>query len=465
LDRGEEMLYLGKRILLIGLARSGMAAAVALHKRGAVLTAYDVKTRENIEPEVLQLEEMGISVFAGVNPPISRQSLDMIVVSPGVSLEIVPIQEAYKLGIPVIGELELAYRLKSERVEMYAATGTNGKTTTTALLHDILEKDGRHAAAGGNIGVALCSLVDEMETGVIAVEVSSFQLQTVEYFRPHICAVLNITPDHLDRHKTMEEYIRTKSKIFSQQTPDDYLILNYEDERVREFNSLTKSKVVYFSTERILSEGVFVDEQSICVTWNGKKELLAPLSDILLRGKHNLENIMGAVAMAYMAGVSGAVIRQSLSSFKGVRHRLEEVAQHNGVLYINDSKGTNPDSTIKALESFDQPIVLIAGGRAKGGDYSMVARLIASKVRELVLVGEAKELLKSAVMDYSFRNIHEVEEFNSAVYTASELAHPGDVVLLSPACASWDMFPSYEHRGDLFCELVARIIAGDKLEG
>jgi len=459
------MFYLGKRILLIGLARSGTAAAAALHKRGAVLSAYDVKSREAIESEVKYLEELGVVVFAGEYPPLSTLNLDMVVVSPGVSLDIVPIQEAYKLGIPVIGELELAYRLKSDGVEMYAITGTNGKTTTTALLHDILEKDGYNAAAGGNIGVALCSLVDEMEAGVIAVEVSSFQLQTIEQFRPHICAVLNITPDHLDRHKTMEEYVRTKSKIFGQQTPDDYLILNYEDELVREFRSLTKSKVVYFSAERILEEGLYVENNSIYIAWNGKKELLVPLQDILLRGKHNLENTLGAVAMAYMAGVSGAAIRQSLSTFKGVRHRLEEVALHKGVLYINDSKGTNPDSTIKAIESFDQPIVLIAGGRAKGGDYSTVARLIAGKVKELVLVGEAKELLKSAVMDYSFKNIYEVEDFDSAVYKASELASPGDVVLLSPACASWDMFKSYEHRGDLFCELVARIIAGDKREG
>jgi UDP-N-acetylmuramoylalanine--D-glutamate ligase len=263
----------------------------------------------------------------------------------------------------------------------------------------------------------------------------------------------------------MEEYVRTKSNIFKQQTCDDYLILNYEDDLVREFSSLAKSKVVYFSAGQTLSEGVFVDEKAIYINWNGQRELLAPLHDILLRGKHNLENILGAVAMAYIAGVSGSVISRSLNTFKGVRHRLEEVALHKGVLYVNDSKGTNPDSTIKALESFDQPIVLIAGGRAKGGDYSKVARLIASKVRELVLVGEAKELLKSAVMDYSFRNIHEVEDFDSAVYKASELAKAGNVVLLSPACASWDMFPSYEHRGDLFCELVARIIASDHREG
>ncbi len=457
-------MYREKRILLVGLARSGMAAAAALHKRGAQLSAYDAKARDKIKAAIEQLEAMGVVVYAGENPPLSTMNLDLVVVSPGVPLDIVPLQEAYRLGIPVIGELELAYRLKSDEVEMYAVTGTNGKTTTTALLHDIMQKAGRTTAAGGNIGVALCSLVDDMKAGVIAVEVSSFQLQTVEQFRPHICAVLNITPDHLDRHKTIEAYTRTKSNIFRQQTPDDYLILNYEDERVRAFKNLARSRVVYFSTERALEEGLFIENDAIYIAWDGKKELLVPLGEILLRGKHNLENILGAVAMAYMGGVKAEAIRRSLRTFKGVRHRLEEVALHNGVLYINDSKGTNPDSTIKALESFEQPIVLIAGGRPKGGNFSTVAGLIARKVKELVLVGEARELLKSAVMDYSYRNIHEVGDFAAAVYKASELAVPGDVVLLSPACASWDMFESYEHRGDLFCELVERIVADNKCQ-
>jgi UDP-N-acetylmuramoylalanine--D-glutamate ligase len=452
------MSFAGKRILVIGLARSGLAALAVLQKRGAVLTAYDRKDRQQIAAEINTLEKLGITVYAGVNPPLADLKLDMIVVSPGVPLEITPIQEAYTMGIPVIGELELAYRIKSSGVEMYAVTGTNGKTTTTAILHDMLHKDGRNSAAGGNIGVALCNLVDAMEAGVIAVEVSSFQLETTMTFKPHICGILNITPDHLDRHKTMDEYIRIKSKIFSQQTGNDYLVLNYEDDRVRELRDGARSQVVYFSTDRILSEGVFVNQDSIYISREGKTERVASLDDILLRGRHNLENILCAVAMAHMAGVNGEVIRASLCTFKGVRHRLEEVAQHQGVLYINDSKGTNPDSTIKALESFDQPIVLIAGGRAKGGSYAEVARLMAAKVKELVLVGEAKDLIRAAVLDYGFRNIHEADDFPSAVCMASQLAQPGDVVLLSPACASWDMFPSYEHRGDLFCELVTAII-------
>ncbi len=455
------MCFSGKRILVVGLARSGMAAIDALHKRGAILTAYDAKASEQLETEIKKLKDMGVAVYMGVNPPLSGESLDMLVVSPGVPLGIALIQEAYTLGIPVIGELELAYRIKSEQVEMFAITGTNGKTTTTALLQDIMERDGRKSAAGGNIGVALCSLVDEMDSGVIIAEVSSFQLETAVTFRPHICGILNITPDHIDRHKNIEEYTRIKSKLFGQQEAGDFLILNYEDERVRGYNCLAKSQLIYYSTEQILPEGVFVENNFIFIARDGKKDPIASLDNTLLRGKHNLENILCAVAMAWVAGVNGEVIEESLNTFKAVRHRLEEVALHRGVLYVNDSKGTNPDSTIKALEAFEQPIVLIAGGRAKGGSYDEVARLMAARIKGLVLLGEAKDLLKSAVMDYGFKNIYEVDDFPSAVYKASQMADPGDVVLLSPACASWDMFPSYEHRGDLFCELVGKIIARD----
>ena len=459
------MPFTGKRVLIIGLARSGMAAVLALHQRGAILSAYDAKDSSEIELEIKNLIDLGVPVFAGVDPPLAGQNWDMIVVSPGVPQDTELIKKAYTLGIPVIGELELAYQIKSDRVEMYAITGTNGKTTSTALLHYILEQDGRKTAMGGNIGTALCGLVDKMPSGEIVVEVSSFQLETTATFKPHIAAVLNITPDHLDRHKTMEAYVKTKSRICSRQNSDDYLILNYEDERVRRFNEMTAAQIRYFSAERTLDEGIFIDNNCIFMVENGKRQKVAPLDDVLLRGKHNLENILCAVAMAWIAGVREEVIQKSLTTFNGVRHRLEPVAQHRGVLYINDSKGTNPDSTIKALESFDEPIVLIAGGRAKGGDYSTVARLMANKVKDLVLLGEAKELIKTAVMDYGFQNIHEVEDLVSAVTKASELAEAGDVVLLSPACASWDMFPSYEHRGDLFCEQVAKIIERDnKLE-
>lgn len=451
------MLFKDQNIMVIGLARSGLAAIKVLAKRGARLTAYDAKSEAELENEIAPLQAMGVSVFAGTYPPIS-QAIDLLVVSPGVPLEIEPIQAAIKLGIKVISELELAFLLKSDQLEMLAVTGTNGKTTTTTLLEQILCEEGRHAVAGGNIGVALCELVDQMQEGYISVEASSFQLETTSSFRPHVAGILNITPDHLDRHKTMASYMAAKSKIFAQQTDEDYLVLNYEDQLVRQMASLAPSQIIYFSTDRQLEEGVFVSRQSIQIKWRGEDFTLMPVAEIRLRGKHNLENILCAVAMAWIDGVSPSHIAIVLRNFAGVRHRLEEVACHNEILYINDSKGTNPDATIKALCAFDRPVVLIAGGRPKGGSYQEVAAVISQRVKALVLLGEAKELIKSAVMETGYRNIYEVEDFPAAVYKAHQLAEPGDVVLLSPACASWDMFPSYEHRGDLFCELITSIV-------
>lgn len=449
--------FAGKRILVVGLARSGMAAIKALHKRGAILTAYDAKTVSALKNEIELLQELGVVIFAAAYPPISK-TLDMLVVSPGVPLDIELVQTAYREGIEVISELELAYLLKSPRLEFLAVTGTNGKTTTTTLLEQILRADGRKAVAGGNIGIALCTQVEEMNEGYISVEASSFQLESSHRFKPHVAGILNITPDHLDRHKTMEGYIKAKSKIFAFQDNTDFLILNYEDQELRELASKAASRVVFFSTERELPEGFYISEQSIQINWEGNRQQLLPLKDIRLRGKHNLENILCVVAMAWVEGVNEQSITSVLRSFGGVRHRLEEVAKHNNILYVNDSKGTNPDSTIKALEAFDHPIVLIAGGRPKGGSYAALAQVISQRVKELVLLGEAKDLIKASVMEFGYKNIHEVEDFPAAVFKAQALAEPGDVVLLSPACASWDMFPSYEHRGDLFCELVASII-------
>jgi len=450
------MSFKGKRVLVIGMARSGLAAAAALTKRGAVLSAYDAKDRRAIHIEAERLEDMGITVYAGIYP--SGQDWDLVVVSPGVPLDSEIVRLVRAGGAPLIGELELAFQLKSEDVEMYAVTGTNGKTTTTALLHHMLEQDGRTTAVGGNIGTALCSIVDDMQNGELVVEVSSFQLETIKNFKPHIAGILNITPDHLDRHKSLENYARIKGRVFSRQDSRDYLVLNYEDEMVRAYGHAAASRVVYFSAERILEEGFCIDGDGIYRVETGGRRLVVPLEGIVLRGRHNLENILCATAMAWSAGVREESLGQSLRSFTGVRHRLEQVASHQGILYINDSKGTNPDSTVKALQAFDEPIVLIAGGRAKGGDYSEVARLMASRIKALVLLGEAREMIKSAVISQGFTNIYEVDDLVCAVQKASQLADAGDVVLLSPACASWDMFASYEHRGDLFCKEVANLI-------
>jgi len=451
---GKELDFKDKKVLVVGIARSGMAAAKALLKRGAQVTACDKKTAEEIGSGIDDLKHMGTTIYFGNYPPISKKKFDIIVVSPGVPLDIPPVKEAYEQGIPVIGEVELAYLLKPESVQMYAITGTNGKTTTTSLLQCILADDGRKSVSGGNIGVPLTTLVDNMDKGTISVEVSSFQLETVIDFRPHICGILNITPDHLDRHKTMESYINAKSRILFNQTNSDYAILNYEDEIIRKLATRCRSRVIFFSTDQILNEGAFIKNNKITIVIDNKITEICTVDKILLRGKHNLENILCAAVMAFIAGVKPDIIRKTLINFSGVRHRMEEVASINGILYINDSKATNPESVIKALESFDQPIILIAGGRNKGSDFSVLARTISKRVKALVLLGEAREEIKTAVIQTGFKNIHEVEDFASGVKKAGEQAARGDIVLLSPACASWDMFKSYERRGDYFCELV-----------
>ncbi|MGS0764229.1 UDP-N-acetylmuramoyl-L-alanine--D-glutamate ligase [Syntrophomonas curvata] len=454
------MEFAGKRILIVGIARSGTAAAKVLVKRGALLTACDRKTGAELGESLQELAELGIEIYTGGYPPVSRKDYDMLIASPGVPLDIEPLKTARKVNLPIISELELAYLLKSSAVEMYAISGTNGKTTVVSLLQAILAHDGQMALAGGNIGIPLSTLVDGMSAGVIVVEASSFQLETTFRFRPRISALLNITPDHLDRHKTMQGYMEAKSKIFVRQNRDDYAVLNYEDAYIRKMAELCPARIVYFSTERVLKEGAFVRDDLIYFAFDQQAKTICSVDEVSLRGKHNLENILCAVAVAAIAGAKTESIRETLKTFAAVRHRIEEVGVVDGVLYVNDSKATNPESAIKALESFTEPIVLLAGGRSKGSDFYEFARFVNTKVKELVLLGEAREEIKKAVMEAGFKNIHEVNDFNTAVETARRLATAGDVVLLSPACASWDMFESYEHRGDLFCEIVSAMKKG-----
>jgi UDP-N-acetylmuramoylalanine--D-glutamate ligase len=447
-----------QRVLVIGLARSGLAAIHSLHKQGAQIMGYDQKTFDSLGTVGKELEQLGVQVVNQWDPDLISDPIDLIVVSPGVPLSLPIFEWAHQQRIPIIGELELAYRLKSDQVDLLAVTGTNGKTTTTALLRYILEKDGRLAYYGGNIGIALTSLIENLDEGVVVVEVSSFQLETVENFRPPICGLLNITPDHLDRHKTMEAYIEAKSNIFKQQLPHDYAVFNYDDHCLREIAEKCPATVVFFSAQQQLPEGFFINNDVIVYQHHQGTTQICPVGDIRLRGQHNLENVLCAVAMSYLYGAKPAMISDALKTFTGVRHRMEEVIYNQGVLYVNDSKATNPESVMKALESFQQPIILIAGGRNKGSDFAELAQVLANRVRDLILLGEARQEIKDAVMKTSFRNIHEVSDLTEAVELAARLATVEDVVLLSPACASWDQFPSYEHRGDLFCKL-ARSLA------
>ena len=376
--------------------------------------------------------------------------------SPGVPLTIPPVKYAKEHGIPVIGELELAYR--NCKAPFAAITGTNGKTTTTTLIGELMKKTGRQVFVGGNIGVPIITYADKLqEEDIVVAEVSSFQLETVESFCPHLALMINLTPDHLDRHGDMAGYLAAKARIFENQKESDYLVLNYDDEALRELAPQSRGKVIFFSQKHKLEEGVYLDGSQVMLALNGESLFICNADEIAIKGKHNLENAMGAIVFAYLSGVRAEDIRDVLMTFQGVEHRLEPVRTLNEVLYINDSKGTNPDSTIKAIEAYDRPIVIILGGKNKGVPFTELAGLVKERVKKAVLVGQAKEELAEALDAADFNDYVRTESFEEAVTKAAELAEPGDIVLLSPACTSWDMFSSFEERGRLFKKLVMEL--------
>lgn len=443
---------MGQNVLVIGAARSGIASAEFLAKQGNHVVLTDMK-----QPlDIVGLELLGVSFIWGRQPDVAELQPDYIVVSPGVPLTIPPIQYAKVHNIPVIGELELAYCHCS--APFVAITGTNGKTTTTTLTGELLKKTGKNVFVGGNIGVPLIrSVSDFTADDVVVAEVSSFQLETVAAFAPHLALMLNLTPDHLDRHGSIENYLACKANIFAKQTEQDYLILNYDDEMLRPLASQSSGKVLFFSQKHILQEGVYLENEYVMLNVDGIVFSICREDEIAIKGKHNLENAMGAILLAYLSGVSIEDIRSVLMTFPGVEHRLEPVRTINGVQYVNDSKGTNPDSTIKAIEAYKAPIVLILGGYNKGSDFGELAQLVKQRVKQVVVLGETKSMIAEALADAGFDAYVEVNTFEEAVYTAAQLAVPGDVVLLSPACASWDMFKSYEERGELFKQIVQKL--------
>lgn len=440
---------MGQKVLVIGAARSGLASAEFLAKQGNQVILTDMKQQE----PMADLAQLGVSFLWGVQPDVASIEPDYIVMSPGVPLSIPPVVYAKAHNIPVIGELELAYR--SCKAPFVAITGTNGKTTTTTLTGELLKKTGRNVFVGGNIGVPLASYAADLsQDDVVVAEVSSFQLESIDTFAPHLALMINLTPDHLDRHGNMETYLACKANIFANQTEQDYLILNYDDAALRSLAGTSKGKVLFFSQKHILEEGVYLDGQDVVLRLNGESVVICREDEIAIKGKHNLENAMGAILLAYLSGVSVEDIRQVLMQFQGVAHRLEPVRSYNGVLYVNDSKGTNPDSTIKAIEAYDNPLVLILGGLNKGSDFAQLAALVKARVRRAVVLGEAKDSIIQALQQAGFDHYTAADTFEEAVRVAAAQAEQGDVVLLSPACASWDMFKSYEERGDLFKQIV-----------
>lgn len=441
----------GKKILVVGLGKSGLAAAEFLHARGARVTANDAQPEEKIAV-ALRLKEQGIKLVAGSHPTSLFENADLIVASPGVPLALECFQNAKAIGVPIISEIELAARFLRGR--LIGITGSNGKTTTTTLLGEVLQQAGLPTQVGGNIGTPLISLVEtSRDDGFTVIELSSFQLEAVESLHLFAAVLLNITPDHLDRYDSMEAYAAAKANIFRNQTPEDLAVLNADDERVAAMP--TKAHKTFFSCKRELDAGLFLRGDEVIARANDVERVLISRSEIGIRGAHNLENVMATLAVGLACGAAPDAMRASIRNFKGVEHRLEFVAEINGVKFYNDSKATNVDSTIKALEAFDKGVIVILGGKDKGGDYAPLVPLVQSRCEHVILIGAAADKIATALQNA--KPLHRATTLPNAVQLGRELANAGEVVLLAPACASFDMFDNYEHRGRVFKEAVMQL--------
>ena len=438
----------GKRVTVVGLARSGIAAARLLTKLGARVTATDTKSLTALTPEARDLRMAGIALYPGGHPPEAFRDAELVVVSPGVPADHPALVGVRARGVPVVGEIELAWRVMD--AEFIAITGTNGKTTTTALAGAILKEQIRPVLVGGNIGTPLAAhALDFPVDGIVVAEVSSFQLETIDLFRPRVAAVLNLAPDHLDRHRSLDAYVAAKARVFENQTEEDCAVLNFDDAATAALAVRTRGCVIFFSRQRILERGVFCQDGWIVARLNGHLEPICPLAEIALRGQHNVENVLAATACALWTGMAAERVRRAVAAFRAVPHRLEWVRDIRGVAYYNDSKGTNVASTNKALESFTEPVVLIAGGMGKGQDFTPLAEVARGRVRLAVLIGQDRERIERALAQARVRTAM-AKSLEEAVRLASGAARPGEVVLLSPACASFDMFENFEQRGDAF---------------
>ena len=447
----------GKKVLVFGSGKSGIGAADLLEQTGATPVIYDGNEKIDKEAVLHKIPHHSrTEVYAGKLPKEVQDSLDLVVLSPGVPTDIPMVRAFYKQGLPVWGEVELAYRTGKGRV--LAITGTNGKTTTTALLGKIMKDAEDSVFVVGNIGTPYTSKALEMKDNTTTVaEISSFQLETIEEFAPAVSAILNITEDHLNRHHTMEEYIRVKELIVKNQTADNYCVLNYEDPVLREFGKNIVPKTVYFSSERVLEQGIYLDGDQIILKTEKEEIPVVRTGELKLLGKHNFENVMAAVAMAYYAGVSIDSIRRSICEFTAVEHRIEYVTEKNGVAYYNDSKGTNPDAAIKGIQAMNRPTLLIGGGYDKGSSYDEWLNAFDGKVRYLILIGQTRDKIREAAERLGVCPCILCENLEEAVKICAEKAEPGDAVLLSPACASWGQFDNYEQRGDMFKEYVRNL--------
>ncbi len=458
---GQEQTYRGKTILVAGAARSGIAATRFLLERGARVILTDTKSEASLAASVDPLRRIAnppdaLILELGGHRMETFRCCDIVVVSPGIPLALPFFEESRKHGIPVFAEVELAYQ--NLRGKILGITGSNGKTTTTVLVAELLRGSGLKGHAAGNVGVALISLADSSSMeDIYATELSSFQLEGIRDFRPAVGAILNLTPDHLDRYSGFEAYIAAKERIFMNQLPSDFAVLNADDPLTAAMASRVRSAPVLFS-RRIQPEcGVFLRGDRLVWRDGQTERELFRTDDIRLKGSHNLENVLASCAITLLAGADPDSLKPVIREFRGVEHRLEWVAEIDGVQYFNDSKATNIDAAIKSLEAFPGKVLLIAGGRDKGGDFTVLRPFVGKYVKELVLLGEAAGKIRESLAGTT--EIREAKSLAEAVQICRRYAQPGDVVLLAPACASFDMFQDYEHRGRVFKNAVRALIA------
>lgn len=452
------MNFEGKKVLVCGMARSGVSAAQCLYELGARVTISDSKVEEKLAEALQPLEGMDIRRCLGDQAqPADLESYDLAVTSPGIPMQAPILRAVQAAGVPLIGELELGAQVS--RAPLYAVTGTNGKTTTTTLIGEIFRNLGKTTYVVGNIGYPFTACALQCgEEDVAVAEVSSFQLETISTFHPHIAVMCNITEDHLNRHGTMEEYIRVKERIFENMGQGDYAVLNLDDPIVRGMAERIPCAPAFFSRRQEVETGAYLEGEEVVFSLNGHKKRVLRADEIRIPGEHNLENALAATALTMLAGVPAPVVRHTLKTFPGVEHRIETVRTVEGVTYINDSKGTNVDASIRAVRAMKVPTVLLAGGYDKHTDFLPLAReVLASKIHTVVVLGDTAEQIERALRAVGFESILHAKTFEEAVLLARSCAREGENVLLSPACASFDMFQDYEERGRVFKEIVSRL--------
>lgn len=448
-----------KQVVVLGLARSGLAAVSLLLRQGAVVVGSDLRTRAELPETIGQLERQGLRTELGHHPDTLLEGADFVLVSPGVPVDIPFLEGARGTGIPVYGEIEVASWFCP--ASLIAVTGSNGKTTTTTLLGHMFQQGGWEVEVAGNIGSPFSAVADVLSPqGIAVLEVSSFQLETIEAFKPQTSVLLNFSPDHLDRHPGYEAYVTAKTRIFENQDAQDTAIINADDPEVLSVTENITSRTIPFSITEVLDEGVFLSGDTLVARLRGVERMICHIEDIPLPGPHNLSNVAAAAAVAMSYDVDPSVIQEAIQSFSGVEHRLEGVAEIDGVTFVNDSKATNVVAVQYALQSFQAPIILIAGGREKGTDFQPLRPLVSERVKHLVLLGEAAPQLRDALHDVV--DMTDVGSMDEAVKRGFETADRGDVVLLSPACASFDMYHNYEERGADFKAAVGRLAGGQE---